>query len=618
MIAKMKKYGIVSYANDFPIFLDSLQNMGLIDITQTVSGHEGEERKILNWLNLCNDAIKRLESYKTKQTSADPKNRKATYVLKEYQKVAHEYDQIDQDIKQNDKRYQDFLPWGEYDPTIVQKLHKSGFDLVFYTCESRNFNQKWREDYDLEMINEIGGICYFVIAKPVKTHGRASQHGHGRAPNQEKITLAANEIKMPTLSLSEQQAENDALKLRRDALDKHFEQMAMYLPTLYHEQARLRNALSFDRITSGTETSVDDTIRITKGFIPEDNEADFLAFLDSQPVYYTALDVEENETPPVLLKNNSFAKLYEPITKLFALPKYNEMDLTPFMAPFFMLFVGFCAGDAGYGLVLLLGATFAKYKFKVGEFRPLLSLIQWVGFATILFGLLAGSFFGVQLVYVPALGRFQSFFFNQDNMMALAFAFGGVHLAFAMILGIINIIRFKGFRFAIHKIGWFVLIFSTAATFGLPMLGVAVSEVVRTAYFGVVGLSTLAIFFYNSPGENPFLNFGLGLWNSYQTATGLISDVLSYVRLFALGLVGSTLGMVFNQLAFDAAPPIPVVGAIVTLIILLLGHALNFTIAMLGAFVHPLRLTFVEFYKNAGYEGGGREYKPFNKVEAEK
>ena len=149
MIAKMKKYGIVSYANDFPVFLDNLQNLGLIDITQTASGHEGEERKILNWLNLCNDSIKRLESYKTKQTSADPKNRKATYVLKEYQKVAQEYDQIDQDIKQNDKRYQDFLPWGEYDPTIVQKLHKSGYDLVFYTCETRNFDQKWREDYDL-------------------------------------------------------------------------------------------------------------------------------------------------------------------------------------------------------------------------------------------------------------------------------------------------------------------------------------------------------------------------------------------------------------------------------------------------------------------------------------
>jgi len=603
MIAKMKKYGIVSYANDFPVFLDNLQNLGLIDITQTASGHEGEERKILNWLNLCNEAIKRLESYKTKQTSADPKNRKATYVLKEYQKVAQEYDQIDQDIKQNDKRYQDFLPWGEYDPAIVQKLHKSGYDLVFYTCETRNFDQKWREDYDLEMINEIGGISYFVITKPAR---------------REKITIAANEIKMPTLSLSAQQTENDALKLRRDALDKHFEQMAMYLPTLYQEQAHLKNALSFDRITSGTETSVDNTIRITKGFIPQDNEADFLAFLDSQPVYYTELHLEENEDPPVLLKNNSFAKLYEPITKLFALPKYNEMDLTPFMAPFFMLFVGFCAGDAGYGLVLLLGATFAKYKLNVGEYRPLLSLIQWVGVATILFGTLAGSFFGIQLVYVPALERFQNFFFNQDNMMTLAFVFGGIHIVTAMILGIINIIRFKGFKFAVAKIGWFALILSSAAFIGLPMLGVVLSEAVRIAYFVVAGLSGLAIFFYNSPGKNPFVNFGLGLWNSYQMLTGLPGDILSYVRLFALGLVGGTLGMVFNQLAFQAGPDIPVLGTLITLIILVFGHTLNFAIAMLGAFVHPLRLTFVEFYKNAGFEGGGREYKPFNKVEIEK
>ncbi|MCL2413370.1 MAG: ATPase, partial [Bacteroidales bacterium] len=527
--------------------------------------------------------------------------RKATYILKEYQKDAAEFEQIDQEIQQRDKRYHELLPWGEYDPTIIEKLQKDGLELLFFTCDKRNFDPTWSEKYDLEIINEEKGTLYFVIAKSV---------------NSEKITIAANEVKMSDISLNRQMEVNDELKLRRAFLRKHFKEMIPYLPTLYEERVRLQNALSFDKTITGTESSVEGTVRITQGFIPEEKEADFLAFLDAQPVYYTALDIEEGESIPVLLKNNSFAKLYEPITKLFALPKYDEMDLTPFMAPFFMLFVGFCAGDAGYGLVLLLGGTIAKWKLNA-EFRPLLSLIQWIGVATILFGTLSGSFFGIQLVNVPALHRFQNFFFDQDNMMTLAFVFGGLHLVFAMILNIIGIIRRLGFKFAIHKIGWFVLILSSAAVFGLPMLDVAIPETLMTVYFVVAGLCGLAIFFYNAPGKNPFMNFGLGLWNSYQMLTGLPGDILSYVRLFALGLVGGTLGMVFNQLAFEAGSGIPVVGVIITLLILVFGHALNFAIAMLGAFVHPLRLTFVEFYKNAGYEGGGREYKPFNKVTEE-
>ena len=605
MIAKMKKYGIISYAKDFPNFLDNLQDLGLIDITQTLCSLEGEEKKILNWLNFCNDAIRRIEAYQAEKqykTHRIYNPRKATYILKEYQKEASEYERIDEEIKQRDKRYHELLPWGEYDPNIVEELRENGLELLFFTCDKRNFDPTWNEKYDLEIVNEENGMYYFVIAKPV---------------HHEKITIAANEVKMPNISLNRQMEDIDALRLRHAKLELLFKEMIPYLPTLYQERTRLQNALSFDQIATCTEFSVDNTVRITKGFIPEDQEAEFLAFLETQPVYYTILDVEETESIPVLLKNNSFAKLYEPITKLFSLPKYNEMDLTPFMAPFFMLFVGFCAGDAGYGLILLLGAAIAKRKLNV-EFRPLLSLIQWLGGATILFGILSGNFFGIGLAAAPALSRFTNYFFDQDNMMALAFAFGGVHLVLAMILNIVGITRRLGFKFAVAKIGWLAFILSSAAVFGLPMFNIAISETLMIGYFIIAGLSGMAIFFYNTPGKNPAVQFGTGLWNAYNTITGLLGDFLSYVRLFVLGLVGSILGMVFNQLAFDMSPEIPVIGAIITLIILVFGHALNFCVVMLGAFVHPLRLTFVEFYKNAGFEGDGKEYKPFNKIENRK
>jgi V/A-type H+-transporting ATPase subunit I len=392
--------------------------------------------------------------------------------------------------------------------------------------------------------------------------------------------------------------------------------MLPYLPTLYEERIRLQNALSFDRIATSTESSIDDRVRIVQGFIPEEKEADFVAFLDEHPICYQVLDIEENEDVPVLLKNNSFAKLFEPITKIFSLPSYNEMDLTPFLAPFFMLFVGFCAGDAGYGLLLLLVPIFVKRKVSA-EFRPILSLVQWLGLATIFFGILSGGFFGIELAKVSALSKFKDYFLNQDNMMILAIALGGVHIVFAKILQIVNITRRQGFKFAVEKIGWLVLLLSILIAFGLPP---ALFDVVSfrnhtLIYSFIFVLCGGTIFFYNSPGMNPAMQFGLGFWNAYNFATGLLADLLSYIRLFALGLAGAVLGMVFNMLAFEMSPDIPVIGWIVTLLILAFGHSLNFALMMLGAFVHPLRLTFVEFYKNVGFEGGGREYKPFKKIE---
>ncbi|MDE7357522.1 MAG: ATPase, partial [Bacteroidales bacterium] len=109
--------------------------------------------------------------------------------------------------------------------------------------------------------------------------------------------------------------------------------------------------------------------------------------------------------------------------------------------------------------------------------------------------------------------------------------------------------------------------------------------------------------------------FGSGLWATYNTATGLVGDLLSYIRLFALGLTGGILGSVFNTLALDAAAGVgvPVVSQLVMLAILLFGHSLNLALCVLGALVHPIRLTFVEFYKNAGFAGGGKAYKPFMK-----
>ena len=132
-----------------------------------------------------------------------------------------------------------------------------------------------------------------------------------------------------------------------------------------------------------------------------------------------------------------------------------------------------------------------------------------------------------------------------------------------------------------------------------------------TAYKVVLCISGAMIFLFNTPGKNIFMNIGLGLWDSYNMVTGLLGDVSSYVRLFALGLSGGILAGVFNSLAVGMSPDNVIAGPIVMVLIFVIGHAINMFMNVLGAMVHPMRLTFVEFFKNSGYEGGGKEYKPF-------
>ena len=192
-------------------------------------------------------------------------------------------------------------------------------------------------------------------------------------------------------------------------------------------------------------------------------------------------------------------------------------------------------------------------------------------------------------------------------MFTLSLAIGVVQILFGMGLKAVNLTIQCGFKSALSPIGWLVLHITVG---GSALAGIDFKNpVVMTLLI----LSLIPIFLLNSPGENIFLNIGLGLWDTYNMATGLLGDVLSYVRLFALGLSGGILANVFNQMAIGMRPDNPVAGFIVMALIFVIGHALNIFMNILGAIVHPMRLTFVEFFKNAGFTGGGTEYRPFSR-----
>ena len=276
-----------------------------------------------------------------------------------------------------------------------------------------------------------------------------------------------------------------------------------------------------------------------------------------------------------------------------------------------MMFFGFCLGDAGYGLFIFIAATlFKKFKAKP-SFKPYVTLAQYLSLATFIFGAISGTFFGISLIDadIPIVENIKSYFFDSNKMLVLSLILGAVQIVFGMCIKVVNITHQEGFRNALSLVGWLILILGLLIRQGLVSAGVLPKGETIVLY-SILGVSCLLIFFLNDLKTNVFVRIGKGLWDVYGMATGIFGDLLSYIRLFALGISSSILGIVINNVAMSILG-IPYIGPLLFVVFLVIAHLGNIAISSLGAFVHPMRLTFVEFYKNAGFKGGGKQYKPF-------
>jgi V/A-type H+-transporting ATPase subunit I len=269
-------------------------------------------------------------------------------------------------------------------------------------------------------------------------------------------------------------------------------------------------------------------------------------------------------------------------------------------------------GDAGYGLLFIVGAGLYKFKAKK-EVKPLLSLIQFLGLATIVFGAISGTFFGINLIEteISLMADYKTLFLNPDKMFNLALVLGGFQIIYGLFIKAANLIRQFGLVYALSTFGWLIAILGSVVYMGLISTGI-ISEN-KIILYSILSAGAFFILFFSDPEINIFSRVGKGVWDIYSTVTGIFGDLLSYIRLFALGLSSAILGFVINDIAMQILGASKIMGPIFFVIFLLIGHTLNIMISSLGSFVHPMRLTFVEFYKNAGFTGGGEGYKPFSK-----
>lgn len=604
MIVKMNKYAFLVYHKEYNAFLKMLRELGVLHIIEKQSVANNEElqefvaqRKriasVMRYFKLLNSAAKVIPESSQKIDRIE-----GLTMLSDIEEMLEKKNSLTSRLQQIEKDIADMEIWGSFTYPDIKRLKQAGYVVTFFTCPSSRFDQEWVDLYNAVVINNYQSVTYFITI----------------TKEYEIPEIEADRPKLPDRGLIKLQARKDAILEEIDELQAALNKRAVTEYNVLSElDKQIQNAFNYTNALQQADGEADNKLMLLEGWIPAQDASQLTDALDKEDYYYQQLDIQENDNVPIKLRNNSFSRLFEPITQLFSLPNYNEFDPTPFFAPFFMMFFGFCFADAGYGLLIIAICAILKRKVTA-DYKQYLSLFQYLGLATVIFGALTGSFFGVELGKLEALDSFKNYFLNSDNLMSLAIIVGLLQIIFGKCVAAAQIIALKGIKHGIAPIAWVVVIVSALGALGLPIIGIKLPESIITVLYGFSGTGLLIAFLYNTPGKNVFLNFGTGLWNAYNMASGLLGDTLSYIRLFAIGLTGAILGGVFNDLAFNMTEGMNIVfRSVAVLLILLIGHSINFGLCMISSLVHPLRLTFVEYYKNAEFAGGGAAYKPFKK-----
>ena len=595
MITKMKKFTFLVYYKDYETFLQNIRDLGVVHVAEKMQGTPDnadlqESIKLSTRITATQKFLQTLNAEVTEQKGDATRGMKA---LEEVEELQNEKARLTQQLQAYTKERTSLEVWGDFEPESVTRLQDAGYQINFYICTESAFQEEWINEYHATEINRVGSKIYFItVTKP------------GELPELEVESAKLSAYSLSSLDALCKQTEEAIAEVDKKIVKVAQENML----SLQEALKETHSGIEFSKVILNTEKAVDDKLMLLQGWAPATKEQEIVDYLETQDVYFEVASPTPEDNVPILLNNKGFFRLFEPIMKLYMLPKYNELDLTPF----FMVFFGLCLGDSGYGLFMVLAVTIYRMVAKniSASMKPILTLVQILGISTFFCGMLTGTFFGFNLYGndIPFFNKMRDLLFLDNQwMFNLSLILGAVQIIFGMILKAVNQAIQFGFKYSIATIGWILLLVSTAFAFAVP----AVMPMGGTAHLVILGIAAVMIFLFNSPGKNIFLNIGLGLWDSYNMATGLLGDILSYVRLFALGLSGGILASVFNSLAVGMSPDNAIAGPIVMVLIFLIGHSINMFMNVLGAMVHPMRLTFVEFFKNSGYEGGGKEYKPF-------
>ena len=525
MIVPMKKYSFLVYHKEYLDFLEGLREVGVLHVIEKASGEIEDENLRLNYqqINELKNAIRFLAKREV-ETQVKGKSKDGLEVLEDLKKLQADQEDYQHKLTQLKKERSLLEPWGEFSWRTLEKLDNAGYRIRFYICPSRDYNPEWETLFSLFLINDIAGQKYFIVA----------------GKKDETVEIDAESVHLPKTSLSVLNKDIADIESILVKTEGYYDKMAaLSLTDMRRTQERLLSELKFNKVLLSTHKEAEDKVMFLEGWVPVDTETKLLDFLNRENIYYESSEASEEDKVPIKLKNSRFARLFEPIGRLYMLPTHKELDLTPFFAPFFMLFFGFCLGDAGYGLFILAVSLLMRKRVKP-NLRPFLDLGIYLSLATILFGFISGTFFGINLIdtgymltagsiaemqnsgipsniietvrpligieyteqaaYLKAitevlpdpsvLADYKSVFLkvapsnynflnlfryrmlDTNNMMYLSLVLGYIQIVFGMFIKTMNIIIFKGLKYAFSMFGWLLIVLGGGIAYMLKFFGI--------------------------------------------------------------------------------------------------------------------------------------------------
>lgn len=630
MIQDMKKLTFLITNGEYEKFIDDIRQLGVIHVEELQQGATSEElqagldlaeryKNALNALNFAAESYESAQAYTALPADASQGIKlieKIESLLAEENSVKHSIDAAEDAIRQLE-------PWGEFSWESIQQIEQTGYKPYFYVVNSKQYKAEWSDAYFATPINEISKKTYFVAFSNEDT----------------EPAITAERLFLPENPLSHYQEKQKSLIRQLEGIRENLLKInAENRASIEAGQLANENNIQLSKVHLCNEDVANGAVKLMIGWTLADNANQVVDYLEKEHIFYEISDPAFEDNVPIKIKNDKFSSLFEPILRMYSLPNYHDIDPLPFFAPFFMLFFGLCMGDLGYGMLITLASIILIFaKPGIASYGKLGALL---GGMTCICGFITGTFFGIDLSSVdwefikPIQPYFindsmKESFFGYSPMMVISVIIGLIQVLLGMTLAGCKAVKNYGIIYGVGKFSWVVALVSATILFGLPLFGAELSHMTQIILYALIAVSALGIFFLNNPNaykKDSALgkalgvgsNLGAGLWATYGMSTGLLGDLLSYIRLFALGLTGGVLGSVFNSLALEMSPDIPVVHELVMVLILLFGHGINFGLCMISSFVHPMRLTFVEYFKNADFEGNGKEYQPFMMKEKNK
>ena len=605
MIEKMTKYSFILLSGKSEEFLKNLQELGLVDITRSSKPVDEHSAALLSMTNELKKAASKLESidytqdpdFEKIEAEVDP-DVKYDNPLDGFKEYSTRLDTLRNELAQARKDVESRRPWGCYDKSALDALKEKGYKVRWYNVSKKTYDPSWANIYPLQEVFDDGKNVWFVTISDDPEYSLPVEEC--TAPEGD---LRFAERKVATLTESVISCKARLLELKE------------YIPEILRKCDEDVADLQLYLADAGAGKAADDMITTFIGFAPVENDATLCAEFDKMDIVYLKEEAVKDDNPPIKFKENKFVKMFTVLTDMYGRPAYDEFDPTPCISIFFTLFFAMCMGDAGYGIALaLIGLAMRKAKGFIGSMAP---LVTTLGVATIVMGTVLHTFFGMDIstaTWVPDWLKscmIKGTVAGYDAQMLFSILIGIVHISVAMLLKTAYAIKRNGFVNSLGTIGWTLLIVGGVIIGGFALAGVIDSTVTKWIVIVLGVVSALGIFLFNDIHRNPLVNIGSGLYETYNTVTGLLGDVLSYLRLYALGLAGGMLGNAFNQLGLSVyGIDVPGVNILCFVLIVGFGHILNLAMCCLGAFVHPLRLNFLEFFKNSGYEGTGKAYSP--------